>query len=497
MKKYVLEIIVFVCGAAVMILELVGSRVLAPYVGTSIVVWASLIGVVLGSLSLGYWWGGKMADLVPTYRRLSLIILSSAAYIILVGVLKDAILSGIQANIKEIRLSSLLATLILFAPPGILLGMVSPYAVKLRMDNLKTSGQTIGNLYAISTIGSIVGTFTAGFVLIVYLGNTNILFFISGMLIVASLIGHTGGRDQKIVTAVMFFLAITCTMATVIYSHSMKKEGYLDVDTLYNRIMVYSSTDKETGRPIRLMRTDYHSVQSVMFADKDNDLAVAYTKYYRMAAHFMPVLKQVLMIGGGAYSYPKDFIQKFPSSAMDVVEIDPGVTKLAREYFNLKDNARLPTFNEDGRVFINSSPQKYDAILVDAFKSFYSIPYQLSTREAIQQEYRILNNGGVVLVNIASAFEGDKGVFLRAEYATYKSVFPQVYLFQVGKNESGTSLQNIMLVALKTNQVPTFSDPNPEISDYLSRLWTRPIAADYPILTDEHSPVDYYLMKTL
>ena len=130
MKKYKLEIIVFICGAVVMILELVGSRVLAPYVGTSIFVWTSLIGIILGSLSLGYWWGGKMADKNPNYKIFSVIILFVAILICLTALIKPIILNFFQLYLNDVRSNSIISTIILFSPASIMLGMVSPYAAR-------------------------------------------------------------------------------------------------------------------------------------------------------------------------------------------------------------------------------------------------------------------------------------------------------------------------------------------------------------------------------
>jgi MFS family permease len=179
MKKYLLEAVVFLCGAIVMILEIVGARVLAPYQGTSIFVWTSLIGIILGSLSLGYWWGGKLADRNPSYRVFSLIIFIAGVVVALITFSKELLLIFIRNHFNDIRVGATIAALALFAAPSVLLGMVSPYAVKLRIDDLNTSGATVGYLYAISTIGSIIGTFLAGFVLIAYFGNTKILLVLS------------------------------------------------------------------------------------------------------------------------------------------------------------------------------------------------------------------------------------------------------------------------------------------------------------------------------
>ncbi|MFH1533488.1 MAG: fused MFS/spermidine synthase, partial [Nitrospirota bacterium] len=163
MKKYILEIIVFFSGAIVMVLELVGSRVLAPYVGTSILVWTSLIGIILGSLSLGYYLGGRIADKKASFRILAFILFSAAILITLTTLIKSPVLTFIQTSIRDLRTASVVATILLFTPASIALGMVSPYSVKLKLHRLEATGRTVGNLYALSTIGSIVGTFLAGF----------------------------------------------------------------------------------------------------------------------------------------------------------------------------------------------------------------------------------------------------------------------------------------------------------------------------------------------
>lgn len=169
-----------------MIFELVGSRVMGPYVGTSTFVWTSLIGIILASLSIGYWLGGKYADRKASYQILSLIILTAAVLIGSITFFKDNFLQLIQDSITDIRWGSVIDAILLFALPSILLGMVSPYAVKLKMNNLDTTGRTVGNLYAISTSGSIIGTFAAGFFLIPFFGSTKILLLLAILLILCS-----------------------------------------------------------------------------------------------------------------------------------------------------------------------------------------------------------------------------------------------------------------------------------------------------------------------
>jgi len=184
MKKFYLEIVVFVSGAVVMAYEIIGSRMLGPYVGTSISVWSAIIGVILMSLSLGYYLGGRLADKKPQYTLLGKIIILAAIFIILSTAIKDILLSNLLIIINNVNVVSLIASMLLFSIPGFLLGMVSPFAARLKINSLKTTGATVGNLYAISTVGSITGTFMAGFYLIPSFAVSHILYILSASLIV-------------------------------------------------------------------------------------------------------------------------------------------------------------------------------------------------------------------------------------------------------------------------------------------------------------------------
>ncbi len=203
------------------------------------------------------------------------------------------------------------------------------------------------------------------------------------------------------------------------------------------------------------------------------------------------------MLGGAGYSFPKDYLAKYPKATLDVVEIDPGVTALAKKYFALEDHPNLNIFHEDARVFLNQNTKQYDAIFGDAFSSWYLVPYQLTTKEAVQREYNSLSMSGIIILNIVSSIEGEMGEFFRAEYKTYKEVFPQVYLLPVGHPNDPTRIQNIILVALKSPEAPIWSSTDPEISGFLSHLWRKPIPDEMPILTDDYAPVDHYIGKFL
>lgn len=494
MKNYLLNLIVFLCGATVMIFELVGTRVLAPYLGTSTFVWTSLIGIILGSLSIGYWIGGRVADRKVEMDIFAGIIFFAAAIIGITTYMKDILLDIIVMKINDIRWASTLASILLFAPASILLGMVSPYAIKIKSRRVEELGANVGDLFAFSTVGSIIGTFLAGFYLIPRFGTNSILVMIALTLTVTAIIALPKRSILK--QTLMLFLSLALILGGNYLAKKYSVHVYIaDVDTEYSRVQIADDIHNESfsdkGIPIRLMRMG-KTINSGIYLNNDN-LLLHYTRYFRLARHFRPDVQHSLMIGGGGFVYPMDFIRQFPHATMDVVEIDPQLTDLARQYFKYRDNPNLRITNEDGRTFLNRSQGRYDVIFCDAFSSYYSIPYQLTTKESITHMHRVLNDGGVALVNIISAIDGDNGRFLRAEYATFRSVFSQVYLFPVQNLVDGKQFQNIMLVAIKGNRVPGMTSEDPELNSYLSHGWQKEVPQDMPILTDNYAPVDHYI----
>ena len=499
MKKYNLEIIVFVSGAVVMVLELVAARMLAPFLGTSLIVWTSLIAIILGSLSIGYYYGGKLADESANYKTLAIFFLFAAILVFLTILINGPVLSFFAALNWGLRISSVLVTTILFAPASILLGMVSPYALRLKLSDLKSSGTEAGRLYAISTLGSIAGTFLAGFYLIPFFGNFNLMIALAVVLIFLSI--FTYGKFLKlnkwhylIITFSFFILLAVAFISQKIW----QLPGLvIDIDSSYSRIMIFDSLDEETGRVKRSWQTDRHATQSSMYLDNPDELVHEYTKYYRLADYFEHKMENTLMIGGAAYSYPKEFLKRFPNANMTVVEIDPMATELAKEYFYLEENDRLDIYHEDARYFLEKTSESYDAIYLDAFLSAIAIPYQLTTQETVEKFYDLLEDDGIVLVNLISAIDGEKGRFLQAEYKTYLSVFPYVYILPVQDNQDGKIVQNLMLVAMKT-KLEIKANSNEELAEYWNGRWEKEIdLSQVDILTDDYAPVDCYVLQML
>ena len=201
----------------------------------------------------------------------------------------------------------------------------------------------------------------------------------------------------------------------------------------------------------------------------------------------------MLLLGGGAYSFPRHMLATHPTAEIDVVELDPGVTRLAEEHFGLIPDQRLRIFHEDARTFLNRNTQKYDAIFGDIFNAHYAVPFHVVTRETAQRIHDALSDDGVAIVNIITAISGKKGRFLRAVRATYADVFPTVALFPLGSPNDTEGVQNVMLVAKKNGPLPEALPRDHELALFVSRKLATPLADDVPILTDEFAPVERYV----
>ena len=473
-----------------MIYEIIGSRIVSPFIGNSVYVWTSLIGVILASLSLGYWLGGRLADRRPDVKILASVIFLAAGLISVTILIKDIVLTAVASMPAGLEIRSLVASVFLFAPASVALGFVAPYAVKLKTVSLADSGKTVGSLYALSTVGSIVGTFAAGFFLIPFVGSVRTLYLIAASLFVLSLLLAPFAFTRITFAAItMFVLGVAGSEASV-FLMWQSNELY-DLDTEYSRVQVFRTTDPKTGRPMRALSTDPFSLQSAVYLDGE-DLALRYTRFYHLVRHFRPGFQRSLMIGGAGYTFPRDYLRAYPGATMDVVEIDPGMTEIAKAHFGLADETRLTVVHEDGRVFLNRADESaYDAVLMDAFGSLFSVPYHLTTVEAVRNVNRVLAANGVVIFNLGSAIRGPSSGFLQAELATYRSVFPEVQVFKVNPDHSDERVQNLIIVGCKT-QCPVGTTDDPVIADLLTHRYASDIPLEKPTLTDDLAPVEFY-----
>jgi spermidine synthase len=487
MKKYSLEIIVFISGAMVMILELVGSRVVAPYVGSSTFVWTSLIGVILTSLSLGYYLGGKLADRNPKAEKLAWIIFFASILIVITWLIKDQIMIT-SDFISDNRYRVLFSATILFVPASLFLGMVSPYAFKLKLSNLDTSGQTAGTLYALSTLGSIIGTFLAGFYLIPNLGTQKLLILIAFILALNTLFIKEGKNWYlRALFALLLFILLFFNLNTV----DVQAKNFIDLDTKYSRVWIFNT--KINNREAKVLLRD-DKLHSAKYLNSD-ELVFNYTKHYNLALELLPKSQQVLMIGGGAYSYPQYLLSNYPNLNVDVVEIDPKLTALAKQYFGLKNNDNLNIYHNDARIYINNNEKKYDIIFGDAFSSHYSVPHHLTTLEFNKKVYNSLNDEGIYIMNIISSLSGPKSDYFKAQYNTSAQVFDELLIFPVENKNNEKLIQNIMLLAYKGDKNKEVLITNLQNSKYIDNLYLNNNFNFNMVLTDNYAPVEYYLSK--
>ena len=490
-KFFHLCIITFGSGAAVMAMELIVSRILTPIFGSSTYTWGSLIGLVLSGLSLGYFLGGKIADKDPEFKKICAIIFSAGLYIIFIPFISPTILGFTVNALPQSQFSSLFATFALVFFPTTLLGFVSPYVIKLGTTTLHKIGNVSGTLYAIATAGSIFGTFLTIFVLIPNTDVRTVLFGVGISLLTISLLGLK--IPPKIITIAV--IIILFTPSSSIMTGLMPHTGTLIIEkeTEYSHLDV---TDSDTKRTLYLNGLRHSQM------DKENptELIIPYTKYFHLGQLFNPQIEKILFVGGGGFSGPKNFLEQYPNSLIDVVEIDSDVIDIAKKYFVVNDNPRLKIFNEDARTFLTNSNEKYDLIILDAYAADY-IPFHLLTQEYFQIINEHLEPGGVVISNLIGSLEGDTSDLPRAAYKTMKTSFSTVHVFTTYDIHLGNT-QNLIFVA--TQDTRQFDREELEIlavqnkvnkiltdTKYLERYYPSGMRTDnISILTDNFSPVD-------
>ena len=501
-----LQLIAFFSGAATMILELTGSRMIAPFFGTSLIVWTALIGVIMTSLCLGNWLGGSMADKNPDGKLLGRILMLAAIISAITAYLSNYILTTLQDFNLNLYMSSVSAALIIFAPTSILLGAVSPFTARLAMQNVDSSGAVVGRLSALNSAGSILGTFLGGFVLISLFPSGVILMFSASVIALLSVLAYTGAW-RKIFSILIFMSLAGGGFYSDAYGLPFTPVG-VQIDTQYSHLSIVESVDRRNGRRVRVLVTDPDSAQSLMYTDHPSELVSEYTKFYELAFHYKPDSKKILMLGGGGYSVPKYLLyDKSRDIEVDVVEIDPGVTQAARDFFNLKDDDRLKIFHEDARTFLNrafmdeNEKEKYDAIFMDTFSSATVIPFQLTTIETAARLRKLLKPDGVLIVNTIASVYGPKSGVFHGIYKAFSNSFPTMMIFQV--NAPGTkyayALQNIILVAAGDNASTVSPSNNAEILRLLAHQWLEPFVPDagVPSFSDSFAPVERYALTQL
>ena len=487
MKKYKMKVTVFLCGALGMVLELVAARILSPYVGSSNLIWTTIIGIMLTSMSIGYWLGGKIADKRPDLNLLSLFILLGAFFTSLIPVLETLLVKPLSETNVSLVFVAIVTSAFVFGIPSFILAMVSPFAVKIEElsdEGHNNIGKTSGRISSLSTIGSIVGTFAAGFLLIPYLGVRVLILIVT---IVLYLLAFMIYCDKNKKYCALMVLILICLLGINYYGkYIFEKENpdiIVDTDSEYSRIWIKRI---ETGdASYKAMQVD-RGFES--YIDQETkQMGATYLYYYDLFDYFNKNAKSTLMIGGAAYTYPTYYLNKYQDKTIDVVEVDEKMTELAQEQFGLDTtNTRLKIYHQDGRSFLNRTNNRYDTILIDAFKGL-SAPFELTTYEALTEAKNLLNDNGMVITNIISGLEGNEADFIKYEYATYKAVFPEVKIYQV-RDENKEDEQNLILIGFKNEINNTDETKKEQYERFLNRE-IADFSSDRRIVTDHYSPI--------
>ena len=486
MKKYSLEITVFLSGALTMILELIAARVLSPYVGSSNLIWTTIIGIMLTSMSIGYWFGGKMADKNKEndIKILSNYLLISAIATSIIPILEVVFIDVLSQLSSNLIFVAIICATVTFGIPSFLLATVSPIAVKIKNNNMDHIGATSGKISSLSTIGSIFGTFFAGFILIPNLGVRNIILGCSILLWILS-VYLFNKKDKKyyILMIVELLIIIGLNILGGYLFQVRNPEITRDVDSEYSRIWVTNLDVGETTYKTLQVDTGLESYIN----QETGEMGATYLYYYDLFEYYNKEANDALMIGGAAYTYPMHYLKKYENKTIDVVEIDEKMTQIAEEEFGLdKNNPNLGLITQDGRSYLNYNEKKYDTVFIDAFKGL-NAPFELTTYEAMQKVYNSLDENGTVITNIISAIEGDDADFIKYEYSTYKAIFDDVKVFQVNPNNSDDEEQNLILVGIKRNgNINT--DKEKEYGELLNNE-IKDFTSDKPVITDDYAPI--------
>jgi spermidine synthase len=503
--KFALLLSVTLTGMAVLIIEIAATRMLAPYFGNSIFTISSVIGIVLAALGLGYYVGGSLSDRKPSEAWFFSLIVIAGFSVLLLQVFNALLLPGIAYKLSLIN-GPLIVSLLMFFLPAMFLAMLSPFAIKLLHARAPDSGvgNASGLVFFWSTLGSIVGSLSTGFLLIPHLGIGSIIVGVGSGLV---LLGGVGLLMTRKIPRILPVGTMLLGLISVIALRQISAEERADVvyaaDGLYERIVIRDM--RHQGRPVRILWQD-HNMSSGLFLD-DGSMAFEYTKYFDLYRLFTPRLQNALAIGGGAYSIPRSILQGSAQAVVDVAEIDPSLHGLAIRYFELPDDPRLRSHAIDGRRFLHDTAERYDLIFSDAYSSFISMPVQFTTREFFQLAKSRLRENGVLIANYYGSLGAQTRPMIYSVLRTMRAVFPQVYVIAT-EGPASEKLQNFIFVAhhaspadrrIDLRQAAGVEFAYPVLKG-VAALELRPadgLLESFPLLTDDFAPVEYYAASAI
>jgi spermidine synthase len=483
-----LYVLVFVVGTASLGAEIAAARLMAPFFGASTIVWANTIGVVLVALSVGYWLGGKLGDRYPRLRELCLVIAAAA---VLLAVVPFAARPFFEISIDALDeisagafVGSLVGVLFLIAIPVILLGACSPWAIRLAVPDVEHSGRTAGRLYAVSTVGSLLGTMIAALVTIPFIGTqrTFLVFAVALGLVAAA---GLGWRYLALPAVLAGVIAIPIGTVKATEGERVLFEG--ESEEQYIRVIEEDDGDRllelNEGQAVHSMyRPGTYLTQDVW----DGYLVLPF------AGRSDPP-ERIAILGNAAGTTARAYGHYFPETEVDGVEIDSKLTELGERYFDL-DNPRLDVFHEDARPWLDDAEGDYDVIMVDAYRQPY-IPFYLATKEFFELARDRLAPGGVVIVN-AGHPEGNDDLETVLG-ATMADVFPTVVRDPIEDTNT------LLLASEGPADGDRLAEATPELPADLRVIAAResqrigPRLSGGEVWTDDRAPVEWLIDRSI
>ncbi len=479
-RRYLLAA-VLIGGISSLGIELSASRLLAPFFGTSQLIWANVIGLTLIYLTIGYHLGGRLADRRPEERLLGLILLAAGLFTAIIPLLARPILqwsaSAFSSFSVGVFLGSLFGVLLLFSVPIVLLGMVSPFAIRLSMRDVASAGSTAGSLYALSTVGSIIGTFLPVLVLIPAIGTSRTFYVFALLLVITGVLGLRRAPALLAVPAVLLLAFFQLGIRGIRQPFCAGCTSLHEEESSYNYIQVarteYGPNRTEQIGLILNEGQAIHSIYNTRY-DQSKDPADLLTAgpwdFFNVAPFVYPDrgkqdVDGLLMIGSAAGTIPKQFLAFYGQDArVDAVEIDPAIVEVGRRYFAMEDLTapNYTTHVADGRVFLRSSRETYDIVGMDAYHQPY-IPFHLTTREFFSEVAAHLTDRGVAVVNAGKL--GSDYRLVHALASTMRAVFPQVFILDV------PTFGNSIVIGVKQ-----------PVGDGVANFWANLQRMDDPVL---------------
>lgn len=489
MPSRLLGLIVFSGGMASLGVELAASRLLAPFFGSSLLVWANLIGLILIYLTAGYYLGGKWADRDPRFETICHILGISGFCIGILPFVTAPLLAlavpALETFDAGLGLESFAATLVLFALPVTLLGCITPFALRIQSHDLRTVGTTAGALYALSTLGSILGVYLTVFAFIPTIGTRRTFLSFSLVLLILAMIGvwMQGVRIRALLYAVLIGIVVALGMA--LGGEVVKASANLlyETESQYNFIQVI----EDQGSRL-LMVNEGQAYQS---AYHPNTILLGGYWDLMLIAPYLDSDKPpdtVLIVGLAAGTIARQYAAMYPEVKMDGVELDPAIVKVGRDYFQMNE-PNLRVIVDDGRAFLHKGAGIYDLIVIDAYRQPY-VPFHLATLEYFEELHSHLSARGVVAVNAARIPNDDR--LAAALAATMKQVYPTVLLIDHPNMANTVILASPKVVAPDRFRENLDRLQNP-ILRYVATIATQNLRVPTqvsPVFTDDRAPVE-------